>query len=106
MIVEICGRNGDWFTSIDEGDNPENRPNLLPCPFCGADGEELEICNTHTSSYWIDCKSCGGSVHPGPPIGHLGNKVRTKAAALELHGKALAKVVGVWNTRYPQGGQK
>lgn len=34
---------------------------LKPCPFCG--GEDLELQNTHTASYWIECLSCGCELH-------------------------------------------
>lgn len=30
---------------------------LLPCPFCG--GTEVELKNTHTASFWVECSSCG-----------------------------------------------
>jgi transcription elongation factor Elf1 len=41
--------------------NKERRSyaNLLPCPFCGS--ENLEVCNTHTPSFWIECGDCEAS---------------------------------------------
>lgn len=101
MKVEIFGTPGDWSVRVENGNVVEGRPELKPCPFCGADGEELEVCNTHSPSYWIDCLSCGGSIHPGPPSSYNGGRIRSKAKALALHEDALQKVVDVWNTRYP-----
>ena len=34
---------------------------LLPCPFCGSD--DLELCNTHTPSFWVECHGCEAQVH-------------------------------------------
>jgi len=33
---------------------------LKRCPFCG--GENLDIGNTHTASFWIECVDCGAQV--------------------------------------------
>lgn len=33
------------------------------CPFCGS--YDIELCNTHTPSYWVECEGCGAQIH-GP----------------------------------------
>jgi hypothetical protein len=67
---------------------------LLPCPFCGSD--DLEVCNTHTPSYWIACKSCdaeaSGEVAPDYDRHHL-------APYLAAHWFGLLTAVKWWNTR-------
>ena len=40
----------------------EASDDVKPCPFCGAGRESLELCNTHTPSYWIACQ-CTAEVH-------------------------------------------
>jgi hypothetical protein len=39
------------------------KPELLPCPFCG--GHNLEIANTHTPSFWVQCNDCEAQVSGG-----------------------------------------
>ncbi|MDE2098435.1 MAG: Lar family restriction alleviation protein [Patescibacteria group bacterium] len=34
---------------------------LLKCPFCGS--SSLQIGNTHTPSYWVECEDCGAAVY-------------------------------------------
>jgi transcription elongation factor Elf1 len=34
---------------------------LLSCPFCGS--YNLEVCNTHTPSFWVNCFDCEGQAH-------------------------------------------
>ena len=63
-------------------------PPLLPCPFCG--GDDLEVGNTHTPSYTVECVSCGaqgGDCKSG--------KGRSKAA----HRGAFLSAIRAWNTR-------
>lgn len=36
---------------------------LNPCPFCG--GDDLEIINTHTPSFWVECVDCNARVPGG-----------------------------------------
>ena len=40
---------------------------LTPCPFCGC--AVLELSNTHTASYWIECTNCGAQVTGEPFYG-------------------------------------
>ncbi len=55
---------------------PKDR--LLPCPFCG--GANLELQNTWTPCYWIECQVCGVQMSdPGfnrkhTPRGHAASK--------------------------------
>ena len=41
--------------------NKKDFVKLLPCPFCGSDN--LEVCNTHTPSFWVNCFDCEGQAH-------------------------------------------
>ena len=31
------------------------------CPFCGS--RDIELCNTHTAAYWMECQKCGAQVN-------------------------------------------
>ena len=59
---------------------------VLRCPFCG--GDDIELKNTHTASYWIECK-CGAEMHGRPFPGH----------GLKSHEKAKASAIEKWNDR-------
>jgi hypothetical protein len=63
-------------------------PELLPCPFCG--GVDLEIQNTHTPSYWIECHGCEATAH-----GEYGGDRKTRAN----HRRAFLSAVRAWNRR-------
>jgi hypothetical protein len=47
----------------------EAREALKPCPFCG--GTDIEIANTHTPKFWVECNGCEaearGEYFEGPP---------------------------------------
>lgn len=51
----------EFSETLTVGGNLESEAKLLPCPFCGSD--DLEICNTHTPSYWVECHKCGAEAH-------------------------------------------
>jgi len=59
---------------------------LLPCPFCGS--RNLEVWNTHTPSFCVNCFDCEGQAH---------GKYRPKSFP-----KALASAVDAWNRRAPR----
>lgn len=63
--------------------------NLKPCPFCGS--TKLEVCNTWTASYWVECLGCSAQVHGRISFGERGTKA--------LHVKAKASAIEAWNTR-------
>ena len=63
---------------------------VLPCPFCG--GTDLELCNTHTASYWIECP-CGAEVRGG------GFSPKRGYAQMKHHLKAKAAALAAWNRR-------
>lgn len=63
---------------------------VLPCPFCGSD--DIELANTHTPSYWVECLECSAEVHGqyfeeafnfDPDGGHLLSHEKAKASALK-----------------------
>ena len=56
---------------------------LLPCPFCGS--ENLEVCNTHTPIFWVNCFDCEGQAHGE----YFANSFP----------KALASALEKWNCR-------
>lgn len=91
-----------WF-----GAPPAVGEMLAPCPFCGCDYPDtpegdngagdagLEVCNTHTPSFWIRCNACGaeqhGDEHPYP--------TPDEAETPEAFVRARAAAVAAWNNR-------
>lgn len=71
---------------------------VAPCPFCGnqtinadkhVEDGGIELKNTHTASYWVECGNCTAEISGSNFDGH--NERTHKAAALS----ALA----AWNDR-------
>lgn len=67
---------------------------LKPCPFCGS--HELEICNTHSPLYWVECGMCGAEC-PGESVEEA--SCATELEALDAHNRALLSAVENWNRR-------
>lgn len=73
--------------------SPEDK--ILPCPFCGS--HDIELCNTHTPSYWMECQECDAQVHGeyGPDLvsgpGSYGS--------LRQHEAAAKSAIAAWNRR-------
>ena len=71
---------------------------LKPCPFCGSD--DLEVWNTHTPSYVVECHGCEAQAH-GKSF-----KYTTKQHD-DFHSKPLpppyvkarASAISAWNRR-------
>lgn len=76
------------------------------CPFCNTDNC-LDIHNTHTPSYWVQCDNCGAEKHGGLPTGYAGGRIRGQARCAALHASALHLAITGWNTRggVPMGWQ-
>lgn len=80
---------GQWFInlSLEEGDI------VFPCPFC--DSVDLELQNTHTATYWIECRECSAEV-TGTSYGDGKGRL-----AKSQHAKAKASAIIAWNRRPP-----
>ena len=61
---------------------------LKPCPFCGS--SELELCNTWTALYWIECRNCGAQVDG---IAYPNDE------RPDDHQEAKQSAIEFWNTR-------
>lgn len=61
---------------------------LKPCPFCG--GQNLELLNTHTPYYWIECV-CGAQLNDDFPA----DRKETDKG----HIASAKRVIEKWNTR-------
>lgn len=48
--------NTDMTTKPQDQRDIEAREALKPCPFCG--GTDIEIANTHTPKFWVECNGC------------------------------------------------
>lgn len=69
------------------------------CPFCGSD--LIELCNTHTPSYWLECQSCEGQAHGESPNSY---SLDSERAFVESHGAAIRSAIARWNCRVPAEG--
>lgn len=89
----IQGEAGYYSVSfIDDGKHDGHA--LRGCPFCG--GTDVEICNTHSPAYWIECLECGAEC-PGDTDDEA--SCATELEALNTHNRALLSAVERWNTR-------
>ena len=61
-----------------------------PCPFCG--GRDIELANTHTAHYWVECKGCEAQV-PDP------KSPRSKSQY--AHRQSAHRAIFAWNRRVP-----
>lgn len=73
--------------------NPEDRP--LPCPFCG--GSNLELSNTHTACYSVECNDCGAQITGE----NLTGNYASEKIPLTRHIKAKSSALLAWNRRAP-----
>ncbi|ENQ1546054.1 Lar family restriction alleviation protein [Salmonella enterica] len=92
--IEIYGDPG-YFSGSYQDDGKHYGHTLAPCPFCGKD-DELEIANTHTAIFWIQCE-CGAEMtgqHNDDAQG-----CRTEAEALKEFEAAMLWAVDDWNSR-------
>lgn len=62
---------------------------LKHCPFCGSLAIDLK--NTHTPSYWVECDTCGAKVD-----GEWGGDKEDMRA----HKKSARSAIRKWNKRY------
>jgi hypothetical protein len=68
----------------------EEQDSLKCCPFCGNHGNAIQLMNTWTPSYWIECV-CGVELHPNQ------RSLRKNTVASHLISASLA--VRTWNIR-------
>lgn len=67
---------------------------LKPCPFCGS--TDLEVNNTHTPSYWVECNNCEGEISGEYPAD---DTFINEEAHTAMHETAIRSAVRWWNTR-------
>lgn len=63
---------------------------IKPCPFCGSD--DIELCNTHTAAYWMECQECSAQVDGKSYEGASGKEE-------ENHLMSAESAVQKWNCR-------
>jgi Lar family restriction alleviation protein len=66
---------------------------VLPCPFCGSN--DLELCNTHSASYWVECHGCGAEANGRA----YGTDTRSEKLTLKQHRQAKRSALAAWNRR-------
>lgn len=96
-MLKIFGNKAEGYSASHE-ETGEYLDLLLDCPFCG-ERDDLDIVNTHTPSYNIECNNCGGTMVGGNPNGYWGQPIRTTTRCAGLHAAAIEKAVERWNTR-------
>lgn len=89
--LHIFGELGDNLSGSATSLRTEG---LKACPFCNS--AELEICNTHTPSYWVACIECGGECGGKAP---RYKTIATLKKAISLHRAALLSAIEAWNRR-------
>lgn len=72
---------------IEPGDD------VLPCPFCGS--ENVELNNSWTASYWVECLECEGRAHGKA----FGTDCTPKELTLRHNKLAKASALAAWNRR-------
>ncbi len=75
------------------GLEPNNK--VSPCPFCG--GDNLDLHNTHTACYTVECISCGANVTGKS----FGTNRRSEDLTLRDHRNAKSSALAAWNRRAP-----
>lgn len=92
-MLQIFGTHGDYSASFDD-DGSHAGFALKPCPFCGS--TDVELGNTHSASYSIECLNCDGSIQ-GERKG--AQRPRTKLACEAAHRQAMRSAADKWNRR-------
>lgn len=103
MSLQIFGdrKNGFSASYQDDGDDGHNpTPALFPCPFCGS-ADDLQMHNTHSPSYWVQCDNCGAEKHGKLPYGYAGGRIRSAGRCASLHAHARFNAAHGWNERTP-----
>lgn len=97
-IVKITGDSvGGYSCHVEFGHVLARHIN--PCPFCGS--VSLELCNTHSPSFWIECE-CGVQFR-GKDIhkvsGWQGTVIRSRKRMEKMIHEAVTQLVYLWNMR-------
>ena len=77
---------------------PKELEDIKPCPFCGS--FDLQLKNTHTAAYWIDCNSCredGFDIRVGGES--FDEHYVSEMIPLKNHKRAKKSALLAWNRR-------
>lgn len=69
------------------------RDTVKPCPFCGS--RDVELCNTHTATYWLECQGCGAEVSGKA----YGTNTPSEKQTPRQHRLAVVSALVAWNRR-------
>lgn len=75
--------------------DPAKHGKLKKCPFCGS--ADLEVNNTHTPSFWVECLNCSAEVHGD--YDSANDKPSSFLERCDLYIRALVSAVTCWNRR-------
>jgi ribosomal protein L37AE/L43A len=64
---------------------------LEACPFCGSNN--IELLNTHTPAYWIECDDCTANIH-GKSYGN-----KKDMDDINKHRASALSAIRKWNGR-------
>lgn len=92
--LDIRGDAKNGFSAHYNEEHTKQDASLKPCPFCGS--TDLELGNTHTPYYSVQCTTCSAEVHGAYSYG---NRIRSAVNCLRVHRKAFNSAVEAWNNR-------
>lgn len=96
--VQMYGgpEHGGWSGTLAY--DPAVHEEVAPCPFCGS--EEVEINNTHTPYYWLECQGCNARMDADSfDFGRMTTEREWKDA----HTESMRSAIANWNARVNLG---
>lgn len=93
MNIQVFGNAAHGFSASSECTTADIA-RLRECPFCG--GRDMDIVNTHTPCYWVECNDCETQKHD---VDGSGNPLPDEASARAAHEASVERVIAAWNTR-------
>lgn len=99
MIFDFFSKKRGHFSAHGEYEHGIDPP-LACCPFCGAEGEDLELTNTHTPFYSVECQNCDAQGPTGRDTkAPASGRYRSAADYERAHRDAFGNAIVLWNDR-------
>lgn len=92
--LQINGDSQQGFSAHYDETKTKEDAKLKGCPFCGS--ENVEIGNTHTPAYFVQCVDCNAETHATYTYGKA---LKTRKQCQREHQRSFMSAVDAWNTR-------